>query len=284
MQMHKKKFWDFKMKGSQVGELFLYGDIASSTWWGDEVTPKQFKEDLDALGDIDELRVYINSGGGDVFAGWNIINILARHKARKIGYNDGLAGSIAFCILMSLDEVVAMENSMFMTHNCWTITMGNRHELRDQADQMEKIDRMLSEATAKRSGKTPEEVMAIQDAESWFSAAEALQEGFADKIQEGMKLAASIDGGFLVCGKERFPVERYKNMPKLPEAMYTERENAEEPLPEVTIGEQSEPCNGGESEPVEDKSQTPGALAEQRNHFNRIKRKLLGGNDDGEHS
>ena len=63
------KFWNFKAKDKDTGELMLYGDISSSTWWGDEVTPKDFKKDLDGLGDIKNLNIYINSGGGDVFAG-----------------------------------------------------------------------------------------------------------------------------------------------------------------------------------------------------------------------
>ena len=60
--MKGKKFWQFKAEASSpgVGELMLYGDISDMSWWGDEVTPKQFKEDLDALGDISELRIYIN--------------------------------------------------------------------------------------------------------------------------------------------------------------------------------------------------------------------------------
>ena len=190
-----KKFWNFSKK-DKVGELYLYGEIASATWWGDEITPKQFKEDLDALGDIDTLKVYINSGGGDVFAGWNIINILQRHKATKIGYCDGLAASIAFDIYQSMDKRIAMKNSMLMTHNCWTFTMGNRHELRKQADEMEKIDGMLAEMTSKKSGKTVEDVLAIQDAESWYTAQEAVDEGFADELEEGKQLAACVSSEF----------------------------------------------------------------------------------------
>lgn len=199
-----KKFWNFSKK-DKVGELYLYGEISSSTWWGDELTPKQFKEDLDALGDIDTLKVYINSGGGDVFAGWNIINILQRHKATKIGYCDGLAASIAFDIYQSMDKRIAMKNSMLMTHNCWTFTMGNRHELRKQADEMEKIDGMLAEMTSKKSGKTVEDVLAIQDAESWYTAQEAVDEGFADELEAEKKIAACVTPEILA---------RYKNPPE----------------------------------------------------------------------
>ena len=76
------KFWKFcNLADSQKAELFLYGDISETSWWGDEVTPKQFADDLAALGDVTEITVYINSGGGDVFAAQAIGNQLARNAA-----------------------------------------------------------------------------------------------------------------------------------------------------------------------------------------------------------
>jgi ATP-dependent Clp protease protease subunit len=73
------KFWNFKALDDNTGELTLYGEIANETWWGDEVTPKEFKADLDGLGEIDTLNIYINSPGGDVFAGQAIHSMLKRH-------------------------------------------------------------------------------------------------------------------------------------------------------------------------------------------------------------
>ena len=68
-----KRFWDFVSAGeNQPAELILYGDIASESWWGDEVTPRQFSDDLQALGSVSEIVVRINSGGGDVFAAFAI--------------------------------------------------------------------------------------------------------------------------------------------------------------------------------------------------------------------
>ena len=249
-----KKFWNFSKK-DKVGELYLYGEISSTTWFGDELTPKQFKADLDALGDIDTLKVYINSGGGDVFAGWNIINILQRHKATKIGYCDGLAASIAFDIYQSMDKRIAMKNSMLMTHNCWTITMGNRHDLRKQADEMEKIDGMLAETTAKKSGKTVEEIIAIQDAETWYTAQEAVDEGFADELEEGKQLAACVS-------PEIFAL--YKHPPE-------SLTKAEEPKPEEAADEGGflMPVKQGEEQPVSDT-----ALDAQKRRFELNNKKI----------
>lgn len=86
-----KHFWNFQpASGDNPPELILYGDIASETWWGDEVTPRQFTEELDALGAVPEIVVRINSGGGDVFAA-NAIYTRLKDNAAKITVKiDGL--------------------------------------------------------------------------------------------------------------------------------------------------------------------------------------------------
>src|SRR5690606_42045865 len=101
------------------------------TGWGDEVTPRQFREDLEALGDIDGLRVYINSPGGDVSAGQAILSTLKRHKARKVVYSDGLAASAASVVAMAGDVIRMPRNAMLMIHNVWTIAIGDASELRE---------------------------------------------------------------------------------------------------------------------------------------------------------
>ena len=79
-----KHFWNFQpASGENPPELILYGDIASETWWGDEVTPRQFTEELDALGAVPEIVVRINSGGGDVFAANAIYT--RRSEERRVG-------------------------------------------------------------------------------------------------------------------------------------------------------------------------------------------------------
>jgi ATP-dependent Clp protease protease subunit len=114
----KSKFWSFKALDKKTGELTLYGEIASVTWYGDEVTPKEFKADLDALGDIDTLNIYINSSGGDVFAGQAIHSMLKRHKANKNVYIDGLAASISSVIAMAGDTIFMPKNA-FVALSVW---------------------------------------------------------------------------------------------------------------------------------------------------------------------
>lgn len=209
------KFWNFKGSGDKRAELLLYGDISDSSWFGDEVTPKQFKADLDALGDVAELDIYINSGGGDVFAGFAIYNMLKRHAAKKTVYVDGLAASIASVIAMAGDRIIMPENAMLMIHNAWTIAMGNKAKLRKIADEMDKIDGSLAGIYTARTGKPEADIVALLDAETWFTAQEAVDAGLADEIEAKKKLAASVDGAFLSLNGQKFDLSRYKNAPQL---------------------------------------------------------------------
>ena len=95
-----KKFWKFCNQAGNKVELLLYGDISQTSWWGDEVTPKQFAEELAGLGALDEITVRINSG--DVFAVQAIGNQLEQHPAAVTAKIDGLCASAATILLPSV--------------------------------------------------------------------------------------------------------------------------------------------------------------------------------------
>ncbi len=200
-----KKFWNFKALDKSAGELTLYGEISNETWWGDEVTPKEFKADLDNLGEIDTLNIYINSPGGDVFAGQTIYSILKRHKANKNVYIDGLAASIASVIAMAGNTIFMPKNSMMMIHNPWTIGMGNASDFRKLAEDLDKIRESLIAAYENQSMLTKDEIIEIMDNETWLTAKECEEYGFCHVVEEEKQIAASIDVEML---------ERYKNTPK----------------------------------------------------------------------
>lgn len=199
-----KKFWNFRKISNSEGELLIYGPISDESWWGDEVTPKQFKEELDALGDIDTLNIHINSPGGDVFAGQAIHSILSRHKAQKIVYIDGLAASIASVIAVAGDLVVMPKNAMMMIHNPWTWAAGNANDFRRLADDLDKIRETLIAAYQSKTNLSREKLIELMDAETWMTAEEALEYGFIDEIEQTKQVAACIDMKFL---------RAYKNVP-----------------------------------------------------------------------
>lgn len=190
----KSKFWSFKnaKEDPKVGELMIYGEISESSWWGDEVTPKQFKKDLDALGTIDELNVYINSPGGDVFAGQAIYSILNRLTYPVNVYIDGLAASAASIIAMVGDTIRMPKNAMLMIHNPWTWGVGYASDFRKLADDLDKIRESIIPVYQEQCGKDCEEIASMMDAETWMTAEEALEKGFIHEIEEAKQIAASI--------------------------------------------------------------------------------------------
>lgn len=214
MMIKGKKFWKFQAKEDGVGELFLYGEISSYSWWGDEVTPKQFKADLDALGDVTQINVYINSEGGDVFAGQAIYSMLKRHSATINVYVDGLAASIASVIAMAGDTVYMPKNAMMMVHNPWTIAMGTAEDFRKLADDMDKIRESIITVYKDKSGMEENKIIELMDAETWMTAEEAVEYGFADEIEEDKQIAASLKAGVLMMNGQQFDLSRFKNPPK----------------------------------------------------------------------
>jgi len=212
----KNKFWQFRnQEGSKVGELLLYGIIASTTWWGDEVTPQSFKKELDALGDIDVLNIYINSDGGDPFAAHAMYNIVKRHKATKNVYIDGLAASAASDFAMVGDTIYMPENAMMMIHNPWTIAVGNANDFRKLADDLDNIRKSSIADYQGKSGLSEEKIIEIMDAETWLTASEAVELGFADEIEAEKQVAACLDAGILMMNGVKMDLSRYRNPPKL---------------------------------------------------------------------
>jgi len=216
----KNKFGQFKNASNNVGELMLYGDIASESWWGNEVTPKDFKTDLDALGKITHLDIYINSNGGDIFAGQAIYAMLQRIEATITVHIDGLAASIASVIAMAAsregDKIVMPKGSMLMIHNGMMGIMGylNASELRKCADDIEKITNSVVFPAYSRSGQDEVKIKEMMDAESWISAQEAVDLGFADEIEDGKNMVASISGQTLTINGLQTDLSRFKNVPK----------------------------------------------------------------------
>ena len=222
------KFWQFRAKADTPaeGELLLYGEISSHSWWGDEVTPKQFKEDLDALGDIEILNVYINSGGGDVFAGQAIHSMLKRHKAQVKVYVDGLAASIASVIAMAGDVVYMPRNAMMMIHKAWTWGVGNADDFRKLADDLDKIGESIVNTYEDKTGMDRDEIVKLMSAETWMTVEEAVEYGFADEIEGTKEVAASMNKGNLTINGQVFDFSRYDNPPKMVASVPIKRSKA----------------------------------------------------------
>jgi ATP-dependent Clp protease protease subunit len=184
------KFWKWaKDEAGNETELLLEGVIASSSWWGDEVTPKAFKNELKKhTGDI---TVRINSPGGDVFAGVSIYNALVEHDGKVTVKVDALAASAASFVAMAGEDIIMLPGSMMMIHNPWTLAVGDKDDLAKVVEMLEKTGESIASIYVARTGKSEEEIADLLAAETWMTAQEAVDLGFATEAQEPKKPTVS---------------------------------------------------------------------------------------------
>lgn len=177
----KRKFWNWvRNENDESRTLFLNGEISDETWYGDEVTPKMFKEELqDGEGDI---TVWINSPGGDVFAAAQIYNMLMDYKGNVTVKIDGLAASAASVIAMAGTEVQMSPVAMMMIHNPATIAIGDSSEMKKAIDMLDEVKESIMNAYEIKTGLSRSRISHLMDAESWFNAKKAVELGFADKL------------------------------------------------------------------------------------------------------
>ena len=197
------RYWAFKALSATQAEMSIYGVIEDFSFFGDEITPEQVKADLDALGPgITDLTVYINSPGGRVFSGLAIYNMLVRHPARVTTVVDGLAASIASVIAQAGDTVRVPRNATMMIHNPMNFSGGDARAHRKMADVLDTVKEGLVSAYMTRWGGTRAALLDAMDAETWYSAEQAVSAGLADEIDAERELApaAMTPGGFYAGG------------------------------------------------------------------------------------
>ena len=181
-----KKFWQFRNQADGSGELLLYGSIAGEkSWYSDDVTPKQFAEDLAALGTVSNITVRINSGGGDVFAAQTIGNLLEQHPATVTARIDGVCASAATVVTSHCNKVIAANDSTYMVH---PVSMycgyANETDLQKYLEALATIKENIISLYAKKTGRTKDEVTAWMDAESWWTGPQAKENGFVDELTD----------------------------------------------------------------------------------------------------
>lgn len=176
----KRKFWNWVRNEGEPAVLVLNGEISDETWFGDEVTPKLFRADLDKCqGDI---SVWINSPGGDVFAAAQIYNMLMDYPHNVTVKIDGLAASAASVIAMAGTEVQMSPVAMMMIHNPMTVAIGDSAEMQKASAMLDEVKESIMNAYEIKTGLSRTKISHLMDAESWFNAKKAVELGFADKI------------------------------------------------------------------------------------------------------
>ena len=215
-QPKNKHFWTFRAAAEEnaAPELILYGDIASETWRGDEVTPRQFTEELDALGAVPEIVVRINSGGGDVFAA-NAIYTRLKDNAAKITVKiDGWAASAATIVAMAGDVIEIPGNGVFMVHDPSMGLLGyfNEADLVKLTDEIKVIKQSIVNGYALKTGKPADEIASIMAAETWYDGKQAVEAGFCDKLMFEDAETTVENGAKIVVNSVSLDLNRYPNM------------------------------------------------------------------------
>lgn len=263
--MKKNKNFFSLVREEQTATLNIHGDISSREAFGD-VSAANLSKQLEALGDVEQIDVHINSYGGEVAEGLAIYNALRRHKAKVTTYCDGFACSIASVIFMAGDERVMNESSLLMIHNAWTYAMGNSAELRKQADDLEKITQASVEAYKSHSSLSEEVIKNLMDNETWILPEEALSYGFATTVDKTENEKASQSAWLQLFNIIKAHQEKTTNEDEEPENDLTDDE--QEGKDNDTEGEdkpENEPETDSEDEEEQDKKEESKAAETAKN-------------------
>lgn len=178
----KRKFWNWVKNEGELEStrtLFLNGEISDETWYGDEVTPQLFKDELNA--DSGDITVWINSPGGDVFAAAQIYNMLRDYKGHVTVKIDGLAASAASVIAVAGDTVLVSPVAMMMIHNPATIAMGNTKDMEAAIAMLNEVKESILNAYVDKTCLSRSKLSKMMDDETWFNSKQAVKWGFADR-------------------------------------------------------------------------------------------------------
>lgn len=201
-------------ENSETAEILIYGQITSFKWRKEdpEVTAKEFDEmlkDAKAKG-AKKLNLRINSPGGAVFQAVAMRTMLMNAGFDEINVSiDGLCASAATlmaCIPGA--HVTINEGAMYMIHNPASVAWGDARVMEHEAGMLRKIENDMHSIYAKRCGKDEKDVKTLMDEETWFTAKEAVDNGFADEFSDGAQVAACVGTSVMAA-----MLDMYKHVP-----------------------------------------------------------------------
>lgn len=243
--MAKAKFYEFKNITPTSADLYIYGEIVEENWelWDEEsgVSLTDFKKDLDGMQGITDLNIYINSGGGSVFASSTMVSLLERQKQKgtKIHtFIDGLCASASTFIFFTGDDLNIYKNSIAMIHKPMTISFGNANDLQKDIDTLNKIqDGIMLPLYEKKAKIDAEEIKRMIDEETWMTASEIVEKFDVNLIDQTKQVVASISDKYKCV---------YKNIPN----QLKEQPTAEAPAEQEQPTAQADPIAEASTEPI----------------------------------
>lgn len=177
---------EIKNQTEERAELYIYGDIVyDKGWWNrdSDRDPSEIAEELAGIDQYEQLDIFINSGGGNVYAGMAIYNILKRHEGHKVVHVDGIAASIASVIAMAADELVIPKTAQLMLHKPWSYAVGNANDLRKEAEVLDSCEEMILNAYMEKATVDRDEIQRLVEEETWLTGEEAA-DYFEIRIEE----------------------------------------------------------------------------------------------------
>ena len=175
------KFWNWvRNEDTGVSELIFNGPISEDTWFGDEITPAMFRNELAKVSG--DLTVWLNSPGGDVFAASQIYTMLRNHKGKVTVKIDGIAASAASVVAMAGDETLIAPTGMLMIHNPSTVAFGNKEAMQKAIELLDEVKESIINAYEEKSGLSRSKIARMMDEETWLNAKKAQSLGLVDGI------------------------------------------------------------------------------------------------------
>jgi ATP-dependent protease ClpP protease subunit len=212
------EFWKFKNSADDAAELLLYGEISDASWYGDEVTPKKFAEDLAACGGKN-LTVRVNSPGGDVFAAQAIYNQLKAYTGKVTVKIDGMCASAATVIACAGETVIMPSNTIYMIHNPKSAMLGyyDAVQLGKVSDRLMTVKQTIVNVYMGRVGNALSEVQVKHkmDSEEWMTADKAKEYGFVDEITDEIPIENRWEDNLLIVNSVSCKLDRFENVADL---------------------------------------------------------------------
>lgn len=243
-----RNWYEIKALSDDKAEISIYEEIGG---WG--VSAKQFIDELKAL-TAGDITLSINSPGGSLFDGIAMYHALKDSKANITVKVVGIAASAASLVAMAGNKIVMPENTFMMIHNPMTMAWGNASEMREMADLLDKIGTAVVSTYVARTGKSTEEIQTLLDAETYLTAQEAVDQGFADEVEPALRIAAAFD----VEGMPSSVVAAFKNAQQLNPTNSTEPSSSgDTPSTTKPEGSGKEPSGQVSNEPSEPPTNEP---------------------------
>lgn len=191
----KRHFWNWENdEDTGVRTLYLDGTISDESWWGDEVTPKIFKDEL--MSGESDIVVWINSPGGDCIAASQIYTMLMDYPHNVTIKIDGIAASAASVIAMAGTKVLMAPTALMMIHNPLTIAIGDTEEMQRAIAMLGEVKESIINAYEIKTGQSRAKISHLMDGETYMNANKAIELGFADDILEEAKSSRTEDFSF----------------------------------------------------------------------------------------